>query len=72
MTVKDFLLHRTKVGDVCVISDCGCDLAYAVIDHEDLFIGGIQRMYLDKTILNTKNEHREWAVNDVTVIYTVD
>lgn len=72
MTVKEFLLHCTKVGDVCVISDCGSDLAYAVIDHEDLFVGGISKMYLDKTVLNTKNERREWAINEVTVIYTED
>ena len=72
MTVKEFLLHRTKVGDVCVIADCGYDLVCAVIDHEDLFVGGIPKMYLDKTVLNTKNERREWAVNEVTVIYTED
>lgn len=33
----DFLLTKTKVGEFCVIRDCGWPVAYACIDHEDLF-----------------------------------
>lgn len=65
MTVSEFLLHRTKVGDVCIIAEYGYDSAYAVIDHEDLFIAGIAEQYRCKTVLNTKQEQRPWAVKDV-------
>ena len=38
MTLRDFLLHQTKVGELCVIRNAGWIVAVAYIDHEDLFI----------------------------------
>ncbi len=37
MKLKQFLLHETQVGELCVITDCGWKVASCWIDSEDLF-----------------------------------
>ena len=38
MLVKEFLLHHTQIGELCVIRDAGWVCSCAYIDHEDLFV----------------------------------
>ena len=41
MTVQEFLLHHTQIGELCVIRDGGWIVATAWIDSEDLFAGNV-------------------------------
>lgn len=68
MKVREYLLHHTNVGDVCIITNHGYDVIYAVIDHEDLFIGYMDDDWLNKKVLEVKEEYRPWAKNKVRVI----
>lgn len=55
MPVRDFLLTKTKVGDVVVLRDCGWFVGLTKIDHEDLFIHILD----SKSCLNRKIEKVE-------------
>lgn len=37
ITVREFCLKRTQVGELCVFRDCGYITGATWIDHEDLF-----------------------------------
>ena len=50
MQVMDFLLHQTKVGELCVIRDKGWISVTVYIDHEDLF--SIPERFRDMTVEN--------------------
>lgn len=51
MTVREFLLHHTQVGELCIIKDCGYIRHTVWIDYEDIFI--LSDMYANKTIDKT-------------------
>jgi len=38
ITVIDYLLHRTRATELCVLCDCGYIVETVWIDHEDLFM----------------------------------
>ena len=62
MNLKDFLLQKTKIGDLCAISDRGYLVATAYIDDEDLFI-----KYMNYDLLANKvvSHHYDYLnVND--------
>lgn len=59
MTLTDFLLHATKIGELCVIRDQGYIIACAYIDHEDLFM-------LPATIAASKVVSDKWGTLNVT------
>lgn len=37
MTVREFCLKKTQVGELCVFRECGWIIGSTWIDHEDLF-----------------------------------
>ena len=37
MDLREFLLHKTNVGDIVVIQDAGWQTGLTMIDNEDLF-----------------------------------
>ena len=46
MTLKEFLLKKTKVGELCIITDCGYKVGAVWIDHEDLWLGSMHHTLL--------------------------
>lgn len=56
MTVQQFLLHHTQVGELCVIRDGGWIVATAWIDVEDLFAG-----YVGTGIRDRKVQSDSWG-----------
>lgn len=60
MTLREYLLHETESGELCVIRDSGYIVEAAYIDHEDLFIGSIN--HADKIVQNT-----EWGFLEIYV-----
>ena len=62
MLLKDFLLHQTQIGELCVIRDAGWIYDAAYIDHEDLF--AIPEQFAEREVkgdswgaLNVTTEH---------------
>lgn len=54
MTVQDFLLRKTDVGELCVIRDCGWIVAVAYVDPEDLSTCAINPRLLNRPVLQDK------------------
>lgn len=67
-TLKDFLLHKTDVGDVIRIRDDGWYIACAIIDHEDLFMRGLNSKIFNKEVKHVEHEYQEFMTQPVTVI----
>ena len=59
MTVKEFCLHKTQVGELCVFRDCGWIIGSAWIDHEDLFT-------ISNSISTKEVKKDEWGLLPVT------
>ena len=71
MTIKDFLLEHTKVGEVVVFRDGGWYTGLTMIDHEDLFIHLFSSKFLDETV--KKVEHSQWfEINPGTQIQVTE
>lgn len=51
ITIRDFLLFKTAVHELCVILDNGYLLFTCYIDNEDLFIHGIPKEFLELNVL---------------------
>lgn len=69
MTLRDFLLHKTSVGDIIVIREHGWQIGMTRIDNEDLYIFSLNPVLLDLyEVICFTRERREWAIEDVTVI----
>lgn len=67
-TLKDFLLHKTDVGDVIRIRDDGWYIACVIIDHEDLFIRGLNPKIFNKEIKHVEYEYQEFITQPVTIV----
>ena len=65
ITVYEYLMHRTNVGDRCDILDEGWNAVSCIIDSEDLFI-----RYIDEDLLH--NTYVKEVVVDEVVVRTVD
>lgn len=59
MTVREFCLKKTQVGELCVFRDDGWIVGSAWIDHEDLFT-------MSSSIKNKKVKSDEWGELAVT------
>ena len=59
MTVREFCLRKTQVGELCVIRDCGYIVATVWIDIEDLF-------RMDTEVANMKVKSDEWGTLSIT------
>lgn len=52
LTLREFLLHHTRVYELCVIRDQGWIIATVWVDDEDLFIGNLKEKLLNKTVID--------------------
>ena len=59
MTIGEFCLKKTQVGELCVFRDCGYVVGATYIDHEDLFS-------MNEKIHNTEMKFDEWGTLTVT------
>lgn len=58
-TLRNFLLRRTSVHEICIITENGYNSASCYIDSEDLFIGGIPGRLLGRRV---KEDHFDQLV----------
>ena len=49
-TLSYFLHHKTQVGELCVIRDCGYDIGVVSIDYEDLWVRGVNPNLFDEEV----------------------
>ena len=54
MTLRKFLKHHTEATELCVICN-PWRIATAWVDHEDLFLG-----YVDKALLDSEVQSDKW------------
>lgn len=59
MTVKEFCLKKTQVGELCVFRDCGYIIGSTWIDSEDLFT-------MSDIIGDKEVKSDEWGVLAIT------
>lgn len=59
MTVREFCLKKTQVGELCVFRDEGWIIGSTWIDHEDLFT-------MSNAISNKEVKSDEWGTLTVT------
>ena len=71
MTIRDFLLKHTKVGEVVVFRASGWYTGLTMIDHEDLFIHHFTSKFLGETV--KKVERNQWfEINPGTKIQVTE
>lgn len=69
MTLRDFLLHETRVGDIVVIREHGWQVGMTRIDNEDLYIYSLNPVLLDLyDVICFTYEKRGWAAKDVIIV----
>ena len=68
MDLREFLLHKTNVGDIVVIQDAGWQTGLAMIDNEDLFIDSLDPSMLRRKVRNSYYDKRDWANKDILVV----
>jgi hypothetical protein len=68
MTLSEVLLHKTKVGDLVLIEDCGWQIGCTIIDHEDLFIRSLDENMLSRKVVSFLYEKRDWTTKNVMVV----
>ena len=73
MTVKEFCLKKTQVGELCVFRDCGCIIGSTWIDYEDLFTMNnvlsdkkVKSDEWDVLLFSTLNDALLFTLNDAT------
>ena len=68
LKVRECLLHYTNTGDFVIFMRAGWQIGCTVIDHEDLFIGSIDRDLLNEKVTGYRYEKRDWTIKPVMVI----
>lgn len=68
MDLREFLLHRTNVGDIIIIRDSGWQTGCTMIDNEDLFIDSLNPAMLRRNVRNSYYDKRDWTNKDVLVV----
>ena len=68
MKLRDFLLYKTKVGEVVLIRENGWQIGCTRIDNEDLFIHSLHPSMLDKEVRHFEYADRDWLVKDPLVV----
>lgn len=59
ITLREYLLHYTEVGDFIAFTEGGWQIGCTFIDHEDLFIKSLNPHMLEKPVICTKKENNE-------------
>lgn len=76
MKLREFLLHHTKVWELCIITEQGWNAGSAYIDHEDLFMYGINNNLLNKEVVSEKWEDYEFinkkGTRQVIEVHAID
>lgn len=65
ITLKEFLLHETKVRDFVFIEDSGWYIGCTIIDDEDLFIESLNPKMLENIVETVK--HTQVTVSGVKI-----
>lgn len=68
LNLSEVLLHRTDVGDLVLIRDCGWQIGCTMIDHEDLFIHSLDNNLLHKEVKKYYYERQDWTTKNVMII----
>lgn len=68
ISLRECLLHYTNTGDFVIFMRAGWQIGCTVIDHEDLFIGSINRDLLNEKVTGYRYEKRDWTIKPVMVI----
>ena len=68
MKLKDFLLHRTKAKELCVICN-PWRIATVWIDHKDLFIHYVDSRLKESEVINDEWDSLETALDNGCRIY---
>lgn len=63
LTVLDFLLHKTQVGELCIIRDRGWISQAVYIDHEDLCVL-VTPQYSTRTVMADSFENMVFTRDD--------
>lgn len=72
MTLKEFLLHKTNVGDlVWIVNGVGHYIGSTIIDCEDAFIHSLNQDLLDHIVVKFYYETRDWTIKPVLVVYVL-
>ena len=69
MTIREFLLHHTNVGDVIVFRNSGWYEGITIIDDEDLFIRLFDETFLDYEIEEVKH-NQSFSINQTEIKVT--
>ena len=68
MTLREFLLHHTNVGEIVIIREGGWQTGCTMIDHEDLFINSLAQSYLNMEVLEHERVKKEWTTKTVVEV----
>ena len=69
MTIREFLLQHTTVGDVIVFRNSGWYEGITIIDYEDLFIRLFDETFLDYEIEEVKH-NQSFSINQTEIKVT--
>lgn len=62
MSLREFLLYHTDVGDLIWICDNGGYIGCTVIDGEDLFIGNLNSKLLKRKVKSHEYTKKDWTI----------
>ena len=63
MTVQEYLLHHTNVGDLVEFTDGGWRIGITYIDSEDLFIQSLSKRLLNANV-EYENKDKKLYIGD--------
>lgn len=68
MILCDFLLHHTKVHDLCIFRRSRYHVGCTIIDHEDLFLESLDSTMLNQEVLSHKRTTEDWTTKPIIYI----
>lgn len=68
MTLQEFLLTKTRVGDVVIFTECGWQVGCTRIDNEDLFIRSLDDRLLLREVHRSYYEKRDWLIKEALIV----
>jgi hypothetical protein len=68
MDLREVLLHKTKVGDLVLIKDCGWQVGCTIIDYEDFFINSFNGKFLMREVKDYYYEPQDWTTKNVMIV----
>lgn len=68
LTLREVLLHKTKVGDLVLIEDSGWQIGCTIIDHEDLFVRSLDENMMSRKVTSVRYEKQDWTTKNVMIV----